>query len=552
MAEQPELSFPAPLPEPLPSNHEDAGRLDPVRNRTRLIWIIIALVLFSEVAPFQSAMISYVLPKIAVSFPSAGANVTWAVTILGIAGGATMALLGKLGDLVGKKKVLLLCGLLFLAGSLISALTDNWALFLVGRALGGASWGMTAVEYGTIRDVMPRKWIPVTIGIIGTGFGISGVIAPIITGALMDHYSWRAVFWFLTIYMVVCFPVVILAVPESPQRLKQRFDVLGAALLGVGVAGVLIYVSEGGSWGWGKVDCLAYLIGGVVLLAAFVGWEMRISYPMMELRLLRAPKVMIPLVAAFLLTGIFSIVSIAVAYMFQTPKASVLKGEILQGIAAQGHVPVAALSPFVSFNGDISYGAGFSVLAMALHITIWTALFGMICGPLGGYLSHRVGARIPLLISCASLVLGSALWIQWHTTWQEQVFIGAFYGIGFGFYYASNPNLLMDAVPANRQGVASGMLAVTGSIGSATAIAIATAILVAHPFQTVINAPGHHLVTNVPSVYSNSAYSLIYIVVGVVPAAIGLILALLLRTGRTPALGGGTVEERTETAAVVS
>ena len=105
---------------------------------------------------------------------------------------------------------------------LISAVTDNWALFLIGRGLGGASWGMTAVEYGTVRDIMPRKWIPVTIGVIGTGFGVSSVIAPIITGALMDHYSWRSVFWFLVIYMVVVFPFVIFAVPESPQRLRQR------------------------------------------------------------------------------------------------------------------------------------------------------------------------------------------------------------------------------------------------------------------------------------------------------------------------------------------
>jgi MFS family permease len=550
MAEQTEYSFPASEP-PLAPTGEDAGRLDGHASRGRLIAIIVALVLFSEVAPFQSAMISYVLPKIAQSFPSAGANVTWAVTILGVAGGASMALLGKLGDLIGKKKVLLLCGLLFLIGSLISALTGSWALFLVGRALGGASWGMTAVEYGTVRDIMPRRWIPVTIGIIGTGFGVSGVIAPLICGALTDHFSWRSVFWFLTIYMVATFPVVMLAVPESPLRLKQRFDILGAALFGVGVGAVLVYISEGSSWGWTAASSLGYLIGGLAVLAAFCTWEMRTREPMMELKLLRAPKVMVPMVVAFLITGIFAMIGISIAYMFETPQAATLKGEVLAGVAAQTHQPMSVVSQIVSFRGDVGYAAGYSVLQMAVHITIWTALFGMICGPLGGHISRKVGARLPLLISAGSLMAACALWVVWHSTWQDQVFIGLFYGIGFGFYYAANPNLLMDAVPADRQGVASGMLAVFGAVGTSAAIAVVTAILAAHPFQTVITAAaGHSVVTAVPGVYTNTAYSLIYALVGIVPAAVGLILVFFLRAGRTPALGGGRVAERENAAAL--
>jgi MFS family permease len=272
---------------------------------------------------------------------------------------------------------------------------------------------------------------------------------------------------------------------------------------------------------------------------------------MMELSLLRAPKVLIPMMVAFLLTGIFATVSVVVAYMFQTPRAATLKGQILAGVAAQSHQPMSVVSQIVGFRGDIGYATGFSVLQMAVHITLWTALFGMICGPLGGHLSRKVGARLPLLIAAGSLLIGSALWVQWHATWQEQVYIGVFYGIGFGFYYAANPNLLMDAVPADRQGVAAGMLAVFGSIGTSAAIAVVTAILAAHPFQTVITAAaGHQVVTNVPGVYSNTAYSLIYVLVGIVPAAVGLILVFFMRTGRTPALGGGQVAERESAAAM--
>ncbi len=521
---------------------EDAGRIDPSRTG-RLIAILVALVLYSEVAPMQLGAVSIIVPKIATSFPGAGAGVTWGVTIVGVAGGATMALIGKLGDLIGKKRVTLICGGLFLVGALMCVLTSSWPVFLVGRALGGASWAMTAVEYGLVRDLMPRRWIPIAVGVIGTGFGIGGVVTPIIVGALTDHYSWRSVFWFLVIYVVVTTPILMACVPESPLRVRQRFDIVGAVLFGASIGAVLLYVSEGSSWGWSNIGCLGYLLGGVVGLVAFVGWELRTPEPMIELSLLRAPKVSILMTVAFLVTLSISAISIVIAYMFETPTAAQLKGEILAGAAARAHVPVALVEKFVTFRGDLSYANGFSVLEMAVHITIWTALSGMLFGVLGGYLCRKTGARLPLIISGVCLLAASALWVVWHTTWQEQVSIGLLYGVSFGFYYAANPNLLMDAVPADRQGVSAGMLAVFGAIGTSVGTAIFTAIAAAHPFQLVATEPGvsHPIVQNIPQVYTNTGYSLVYVAVGVVPAALTVLLALALRTGRTPARGGAAV-----------
>lgn len=524
---------------PLVAADEDAGRIDPSR-KGRLIVLLIALVLYSEIAPMQLAAVSVIVPKIAPSFPAAGASVTWAVAIVGVAGGATMALLGKLGDKIGKKNVTLLCGLLFLVGALLCVLTSNWPLFLVGRALGGASWAMTAVEYGLVRDLMPRKWIPIAVGVVGTGFGIGGVVTPIIVGALTDHYSWRSVFWFLVIYTVVTTPVLFFGVPETPVRARQRFDVIGGALFGAGVGLALIYVSQGSTWGWANIGCLGYLIGGVVALAAFIGWELRVPEPMMELKLLRAPKVAIPMTAAFLVTLAVSTISLLVAYMFETPTASALRAQVIARGAAQAHVPPSIVAQFVSFRGDLSYANGFSVLSMALHITIWTSLFGMLFGVLGGWVCRRAGSRLPLIVSGVALLAGCALWAAWHSTWEEQVGIGVFYGIAFGFYFAANPNLLMDAVPADRQGVSAGMLAVFGSIGTSVGTAAFTAIASAHPFQVVANNPLTHKVdvTSVPQVYTDTAYTLSYILLGVIPAVLVIAMALALRHGRQPARGG--------------
>lgn len=540
MAEQTEFSSAGGSPgTQLTVRAEDAGRLDGA-SRWRLIAVVGALVLFAEAITFQQAMISNIVPKLAASFPQVGANVTWSITILGVAGGATMALVGKAGDMIGKKRVLLICGVFFLIGCLVCAVTTNWALFLVGRALCGISMGLSAAAYGIVRDLMPRRWIPVTVGVIGTGLGFSAIIGPIIAGWLTDAWSWRSVFWFLLIYMAVIMPVFMVAVPETPLRLRQRLDLLGAVLLGSGVGMSLIYLSEGSSWGWGKIDCLVYLIVGLVLLVAFVAWEAWTPEPMMELRLLRSPQVLIVMLCALLITAAISFTYIAIAYMFETPKEAQLKQQILAGAAAQSHQPLAVISGIVHFQGDLSYATGgFSVLALALHITLWTAAFGLVGGPLGGYLARRVGGRLPLVLSGALLLAACALWVPWHKTWPEQVAIGVLWGLGFGFYFGSNPNLLIDAVPASRQGVTGGMNAVFGSIGSAVGIAVFTAIVAAHPLKLVAIVGGHTVATNtVPGVYTDSGYVLSYIVVGIVPAAIALILALFLRSGRTPSRGG--------------
>jgi hypothetical protein len=102
---------------------------------------------------------------------------------------------------------------------------------------------------------------------------------------------------------------------------------------------------------------------------------------------------------------------------------------ISTGAAAQSHQPLSVVTALVHFQGDLSYAtAGFSVLALAMHITLWTAAFGLVGGPLGGYLARRVGGRLPLLLSGALLLMACALWVPWHKTWPEQIAIGVLWG----------------------------------------------------------------------------------------------------------------------------
>jgi len=535
---------PGPSTFPVPATtDENAGRMDSASN-ARLLTILIVLVLFSEFVPFQYAMVGVIIPKIGVAFPASGNSTSWALTILGVVGAATMALAGKASDLWGKKRTLLVVGIIFLLGTLVCAITSNWAVFLLGRALQAFCLGVPAVSYGIIRDLMPRRWIPIAIGLVATGLGFSAVLAPLFGGLLTDHYSWRSIFWFLLGYAVVFLPLMLIFVPESPYRVRQKFDWPGALLIGLGVAGVLIYLSEGTSWGWGSLTNLGYLLAGLVLLVAFVAWESHIDYPMMELSLLRAPQVSLVMLIAVFATICVATPNYLIPYMMETPSPGSLRGQILAAAAAQKHVSAAVIKPFVSFQGDINYAAGMTVFQLAWHITITLSVAAMLFGPIGGYLARRYGARLPMVLGTLSLLIGFELWTRFHGAWVDQATIGIFWGIGFGFYYAAGPNLLMDAVPARRQGISAGMLAVAGSIGTALATASLTPILAAHPFEVIATPPGSKPQYSViPQVYTNVGYTDVYLLVGVTAAVIAFLLALALRSGRTPARGGAPEEE---------
>ncbi|WP_157116809.1 MFS transporter, partial [Nocardia vaccinii] len=196
----------------------------------RIIAILGAIVLYTEVSPLQFVMVGAAVQKMTKTFPTVGANISWTIIIMTLVGASATPLLGKMGDVWGKKRIFLTCGLLFIAGCLIDALTTNWTLFLIGRGLQAFAIASQMIAYGLIRDLLPRKYIPVAVGVTATGLGFSGVLGPIVGGLLVDHFDWPAMFWFLGIYTLVMTPIVYFLVPESKLRVKQRIDPVGAAL----------------------------------------------------------------------------------------------------------------------------------------------------------------------------------------------------------------------------------------------------------------------------------------------------------------------------------
>ncbi|MCF2531090.1 MFS transporter [Yinghuangia soli] len=504
----------------------------------RIIAVAAIIILFAEAMVLQYAMVLPAVQKIGGTWPEVGSNLSWMVIIVGVVAGATLPIVSKLADLHGKRRVLLLCSSTFLAGSLLCAVTDSWTLFLVGRALQSTAGAMIAIGVGLVRDLLPRRHIPVAIGALAAGFGLSGVVSPFVGGALTDHYSWRALFWFLVVYSVVITILMVLFVPESNVRVREKLDWQGALLVGAGVALALVYLSNGQAWGWGRPSAWGYLAAGLALLVAFAVWEAKSPSPMMDPRLLRSAKVSLVLGAYFFGNMVIGGVGYAVPYMAQTDAAAI-KDQVLQGAAAAAGQPVEVMQQAITFEGDLGYAFGFGLLAFAVHITIGMSATSMTAGPLAGAWGRTRGLRSPLIAGMSVMTAACAMLALWHGSWFTVLLVYAVYGLGFGAFYSASNNLIVEAVPESQSSIGAGMLNVAGNFGAAVGTAMITAILSAHPLQMVSPSPTGQgtATTDIPQVYTDTGWTLSLWALGIA-GLIGIVVTVLLKSGRAPATGG--------------
>jgi len=536
----------APPPLLKAADEVDTGRLDGASGR-RVLFVVLAILLTTELVPFQIVLISLGARSITASFPAAGNQAAWMATIFGLVGGVLTPLFGKLSDLAGKKKIMTYSMVAALAGLLLDALTTSWPLFLVGRGLQAFAYPAIVISYGLLRDLVPRKWVPMAIAGTAGGTGVVAVLGPVIGGLLTDHYSWRSLFWFMIVYIVLTVPFFVLVVPESKLRVKQKLDLVGAAVLAGGVALPLLYLSEGQSWGWGRPVTLAWLLGGVVLLALFPVWERAQASPLVDFHLLRARRVW----SVLLLTMVGYVGSIgtvyALNYMAQTPGNEVRLG-IEQGVASQAGkvlhrtVPVTELHTFgvgFTFNDPLHYALGLSLMQFALRIAVAMTVVAVLAGPLAGWLATRIGFYRPLIGAFLVTIAGLALFYFAHYSVTELLISATVWSLGNASFVSNLPNLIVEGVPQERQGISGGLLGTASAFGTAIGTAIFTAAIIAHPFKATITAPGRPAQTvTIPQVYADGAFTETFLIFICFTVAVLVILVVLMRFTREKATGG--------------
>jgi MFS family permease len=524
------------------AEENDTGRLEDA-SKLRVVLVVLAIVASTEIIPFHFTFIGLTARYVGLSFPQESAGqLTWLTTLYSLVGGVAVPVFGKLSDLVGKKKVILGCLLLSIVGCAVDGLTSSWTLMLLGRALQGLAFPAIFVSYGLVRDLVPRRSLNMAIALAGGGTGIGAVLGPIAGGVLTDHFSWRSLFWFCVIWTAVTIAPLAFFVPETKLRVKVKIDVLGAVLLGAGSAGVLIYLSNGSTWGWSRLSALVWLIGGLVLLAVFYVWELIVPEPIMDPKLLLSPRFLGVLMAAFLSVGTMQGISYVLGFLAETPGNKGVIDMAAESAAQQAsndmHMKISPsmVEPYFSLNGTAP-GLNLSLLQFTMHTMLGMALVYVVVAPLCGWLSTRIGLQRPYTVSTLAFLAACLLFAEFHQNIWQLAAISLVVGVGTGAYLGTLPNMVVEAVPQEQQGISAGMYGAFNSFGTAAATAATAAIFSAHPLFMHINAPGHIEDRKLDQLPDGVAYTDSFYLFAAA-AGLAFVLSLFMRHYNRPTTGG--------------
>ncbi|MFD0032939.1 MFS transporter [Streptomyces sp. NPDC127172] len=235
------------------------------RSTAYWIFVLLVLALLSEETAYAYNLVTPALPDMAAELHTT--QIAWVTTLFSLVGGISAPIVGKIADNLGKKRVLLWVVGVMACGSLIVALAQSFPVVLVGRAMEGSAVAILPLAYSLMRDIFPRRLLALAISIATSGIGLTTVLGPIIAGALIDNFTYRAVFFFLAAFPVALGALVWMVVPESPVRMRGRLDWWGALLLGAAVGLILVGLSEGAVWGWSSEAVLGCFGGGAILLS---------------------------------------------------------------------------------------------------------------------------------------------------------------------------------------------------------------------------------------------------------------------------------------------
>jgi EmrB/QacA subfamily drug resistance transporter len=408
---------------------------------------LVALVSASTAYALSQTLVAPALPLFQRALHTSTTAVTFVLTAYLLAASVATPIAGRLGDMFGKKRLMMVVLSLFAAGSLLGALATSIQVMILARVIQGCSAAIFPLAYGIIRDEFPRERMSAGIGLISATFGIGGGFGLILSGLIVDHLSYHWLYWTGLIVVLGALAATHAWVPESPVKTPAKVDWTGAALLSSGLIAALVAISEGNRWGWLSPRIIWLLAGGLIALAVLVWFEPRHPQPLADMHMLSRRAVLTPNLTGFLVGfGMFG-------------------GFIL-------------IPQFVQMPTSTGYGFGASVTTAGIFMLPSTV--GMLLsGPAAGWMCDRIGSRTALLVGTVSLTAAFLFLAVLHDeAWSVYTGSGLI-GIGLGFSYAAMANLIIAAVPQTQTGAATGINTIMRTIGGTLGGQIAASIIAA-------------------------------------------------------------------------
>ncbi len=405
--------------------------MDPKRAHYNLTFAILAI---SGIAfALLQSLVAPALRTIQTDLHTTTTTVAWVFTGYLLSASVATPIVGRLGDMFGKKRMLVVTLAIVAAGTLVAALATSIDVLILGRVIQGAGGAIFPLAFAIIRDEFPSERVPTGIALISALLGVGGGLGIVLAGPITQHLSYHWLFWLPLVPVVAAGVAAQVVIPESPIRAPGRVDWAGATLLTAWLVTLLVGVSEGPTWGWGSARVLGLFAISAVLVVLWVRAEDLIEAPLVDMRMMRLHAVWTTNLTGLLLGfGMYS--------------SFVLIPEFVE-LPASG-------------------GVGFGSSVTQAGIFLLPATLGMLLvGPLSGRLARSLGAKVPLVAGCLLTAASYTFVAAAHDARWEIYVCTSLMGAGIGFAFGAMANLIVAAVRAEETGVATGMNTIVRTIG---------------------------------------------------------------------------------------
>jgi EmrB/QacA subfamily drug resistance transporter len=416
---------------------------EPSRTRYRATFTVLAAAV-AAYALLQS-LVTPVLPTIEAGLHTSQNTVTWVLTAYLLSASIFTPIMGRLGDMWGKERMLVAALVALTVGSVLAALTGSIVVMIVARVIQGIGGGVLPLSFGIIRDEFPVEKVAGAVGVIAALAAAGAGLGIVLAGPIVEALNYHWLFWIPAIMLAGATVAAKLIVPGSPVRTAGRLSWGATVLLSGWLVALLVPVSEAPSWGWGSARVLALLAAAVVLAAGWVIAESRSARPLIDMRMMRIPVVWTTNLVA-----------------------------LLFGVGM--YATFAFLPEFLQTPATAGYGFGLSItLSGLILLPASVAMFAV--GVASGRLTSRFGAKTVLVAGSLISVIPFALLTFAHQHEWEILLAMVLQGIGFGMAFAAMSNLVVQGVPPEQTGVASGMNANIRTIGGSVGAAVMSSIV---------------------------------------------------------------------------
>ncbi|GAA2275849.1 MFS transporter [Streptomyces ruber] len=439
------------------------------------------------VAVMQTLLVPVVkdLPQLLDTSPG---NATWVLTSTLLSGAVATPIMGRLGDLYGKRRLLVASLAVMVVGSLVCAFTSELLVMIVGRTLQGFAMGAIPLGIGLMRDELPRERLGSAMALMSSSIGVGGGLALPLAALVAQSTDWHVLFHLSAALGAVAIALTLLAVPESATRARGRFDVLGALGLTTGLVLLLLPITKGGDWGWTSTTTLGLFAASVAVLVLWGLLELRVAAPLVDLRTTARREVLLTNLASIMVGVAFYVVSLVLPQLLQLPTAT-------------------------------GYGLGQSMVVAGLCVAP-LGLTMMFTAPVYARLSARYGPKLTLVLGLLIIGIGYGAGLNLMSAAWQTVVVSVVLGAGIGLAYSSLPALIVGAVGPSETGAANGLNTLMRSIGTSVSSAVVGMVLA---------GTAHHV--DGVAVPTMDGFRTSFLI-ALAAVAAGLLLALLLPRGR--------------------